>query len=236
MINKLKRELELLKEKVGNVQALAASHGLNPQPYSKSDHEAALRRIAGTLDYIYNRNIMNTEPPVKQITEEVLYHFNRGDIQYLNMNSTGDPFISPACVYLMDHVTGIKDFSEIHLHTNGLKFTKRWWDRRAALREKEFGIWQDITWAHYLENVKNLALGMIKLGLKKGDRVRIRNDLVVDKVYKGDCTFYERMKGHRGKTAVLINCLDDDHGRYYNIDLDNKLDCWGRDMFEGMEV
>ncbi len=99
------------------------------------DDSCQLKCPSCRLDYIYNRDIMETQPPVKQITEEVLYHFDRGNIQYLNMNSTGDPFISPACVYLMDNVKGIKDFSEIHLHTNGLKFTKRWWDNHENLHD-----------------------------------------------------------------------------------------------------
>jgi len=52
-----------------------------------------------------------------------------------------------------------------------LQKAKEWGDKQVALREKEFGIWQDVTWAQYLENVKTLSLGMISLGLKKGDKV-----------------------------------------------------------------
>jgi len=52
-----------------------------------------------------------------------------------------------------------------------LERAKEWGDTRVALREKEFGIWQDITWGQYLENVKALSLGMISLGLKKGDNI-----------------------------------------------------------------
>jgi len=52
-----------------------------------------------------------------------------------------------------------------------LQKAKEWKDKRVALREKEFGIWRDITWAQYLENVRALSLGMISLGLKKGDKV-----------------------------------------------------------------
>ncbi|MFC2013570.1 AMP-binding protein [Chloroflexota bacterium] len=48
---------------------------------------------------------------------------------------------------------------------------EEWGDERVALREKEFGIWQDISWTQYLENVKALSLGMISLGLKKGDKI-----------------------------------------------------------------
>jgi long-chain acyl-CoA synthetase len=47
---------------------------------------------------------------------------------------------------------------------------------KVAMREKEFGIWQPITWHDYLENVKYLALGLISLGLKDGDKVAMIGD------------------------------------------------------------
>jgi long-chain acyl-CoA synthetase len=47
---------------------------------------------------------------------------------------------------------------------------------RVAMREKEFGIWRPITWQDYLDNVKYLALGLIKLGLQEGDKVAMIGD------------------------------------------------------------
>ena len=47
---------------------------------------------------------------------------------------------------------------------------------RIALREKDLGIWQNITWPQYYKNVKRFSLGMIALGLKKGDRVSILSE------------------------------------------------------------
>ncbi len=44
---------------------------------------------------------------------------------------------------------------------------------RVALRRKEFGIWRDISWDEYLQNVKHVALGLIALGLEKGERVSV---------------------------------------------------------------
>ena len=44
------------------------------------------------------------------------------------------------------------------------------------MREKEFGIWRPITWHDYLENVKYLALGLIRLGLEEGDKVAMIGD------------------------------------------------------------
>ncbi|MDE2782388.1 MAG: AMP-binding protein [Gemmatimonadota bacterium] len=45
-----------------------------------------------------------------------------------------------------------------------------------ALREKEFGIWQETTWAEYLERVREFALGLVELGIEKGERIAIIGD------------------------------------------------------------
>jgi long-chain acyl-CoA synthetase len=47
---------------------------------------------------------------------------------------------------------------------------------KVALREKEFGIWRPITWQEYLEKVKYIALGLVKLGLKPEDKVSMIGD------------------------------------------------------------
>ena len=47
---------------------------------------------------------------------------------------------------------------------------------RIALREKEFGIWQEITWAGFLARVRFFALGLVDLGIEKGDRIAIIGD------------------------------------------------------------
>jgi long-chain acyl-CoA synthetase len=44
---------------------------------------------------------------------------------------------------------------------------------RIAMRKKDFGIWHDITWAEYLENVKHVTLGLHALGVKYGEHVAI---------------------------------------------------------------
>ncbi|HOO47241.1 MAG TPA: AMP-binding protein, partial [Deltaproteobacteria bacterium] len=44
---------------------------------------------------------------------------------------------------------------------------------RIALRMKEYGIWRDITWRQYLENVRRTALGLHHIGVKRGDHVAI---------------------------------------------------------------
>ena len=45
-----------------------------------------------------------------------------------------------------------------------------------ALREKEFGIWQEITWVRYLDRVRSFSLGLVELGVEKGDRIAIIGD------------------------------------------------------------
>jgi len=47
------------------------------------------------------------------------------------------------------------------------------YQNRVALREKNLGIWQEISWYVYCRHVRHFCLGMLELGLKKGDRVSI---------------------------------------------------------------
>lgn len=46
-----------------------------------------------------------------------------------------------------------------------------------ALRQKNYGIWNEITWSTYLENVRSLSLGLAnELDFKKGDKLAIIGD------------------------------------------------------------
>ena len=47
---------------------------------------------------------------------------------------------------------------------------------KVALREKEFGIWQPYTWQDYFEHVRDFTLGLVVLGLVKGDTISIIGD------------------------------------------------------------
>ncbi len=47
---------------------------------------------------------------------------------------------------------------------------------KVALREKDLGIWQRVTWQEYCEHVQHFALGLRALGLKKGDKLSILGD------------------------------------------------------------
>ena len=57
-----------------------------------------------------------------------------------------------------------------------LRQCRKYGDKKVAMREKEFGIWLPYTWQDYYENVKNLCLGMVSLGLKRGDKVAMIGD------------------------------------------------------------
>lgn len=45
-----------------------------------------------------------------------------------------------------------------------------------AIREKQQGIWQQWTWAQYLQEVRDLALGLVALGFEKGEKFAILSD------------------------------------------------------------
>jgi long-chain acyl-CoA synthetase len=47
---------------------------------------------------------------------------------------------------------------------------------RLALREKEYGIWNRYSWRHYYETACLVALGLLSLGIKPGDRVAIAGE------------------------------------------------------------
>jgi long-chain acyl-CoA synthetase len=45
-----------------------------------------------------------------------------------------------------------------------------------ALREKEFGIWQTTTWREFAAHVRDFALGLHALGVRRGDKIAILGD------------------------------------------------------------
>ena len=47
---------------------------------------------------------------------------------------------------------------------------------KVALREKELGVWQPYSWSDYFEHVHYFTLGLVSLGLAKGDTISIIGD------------------------------------------------------------
>lgn len=62
---------------------------------------------------------------------------------------------------------------------------------------------------------------------KVGDKVKIREDLVVDEIY-GDDSFAEEMERYKGKTATIT----DVYCGKYEIDIDDGDWCWTDEMLE----
>jgi long-chain acyl-CoA synthetase len=54
---------------------------------------------------------------------------------------------------------------------------------RTAMREKDLGIWRDITWREYGGSVRKVALALLALGLEKGDRVAIIGETTPEWLY-----------------------------------------------------
>lgn len=53
---------------------------------------------------------------------------------------------------------------------------KRFGGQKTAMRQKDLGVWRSFTWKDSYEQVKFLCLGLLKLGLKPGDKVCIIGD------------------------------------------------------------
>src|SRR5213082_1954786 len=47
---------------------------------------------------------------------------------------------------------------------------------RTALREKKLGIWHETSWTAYRDDVRDFALGLLGLGVGRGDKVAILGD------------------------------------------------------------
>lgn len=50
------------------------------------------------------------------------------------------------------------------------------WSDRVAMREKKFGIWKEFTWKDYDDYARQVAGGLMHLGLKRGDVVAILSE------------------------------------------------------------
>ena len=53
---------------------------------------------------------------------------------------------------------------------------ERYGNSQVAIREKELGIWQSTSWQGYFEQVRDFAMGLHKLGFKRGDNIAYAGD------------------------------------------------------------
>lgn len=52
----------------------------------------------------------------------------------------------------------------------------RYGDERVAIREKQYGIWQSVTWKGYYQKTRDFALGLSRLGFQPGDKLAYAGD------------------------------------------------------------
>lgn len=57
-----------------------------------------------------------------------------------------------------------------------LEQVEKFGDKKVALRQKELGIWREFTWADSYVQVRDFSLGMMVLGLQRGDKVATVGD------------------------------------------------------------
>ena len=57
-----------------------------------------------------------------------------------------------------------------------LRNYQKWGNKEVAMRQKDFGIWQNYTWKDEHENIKEISLGLVALGFVQGDKVAILGD------------------------------------------------------------
>ncbi|BED90088.1 AMP-dependent synthetase [Pseudoalteromonas sp. MM1] len=78
----------------------------------------------------------------------------------------------------MTHHDSINDFEMAELNTfpKILQFNAQQWPHETAMREKEFGIWNEFTWEDYNNRVKWLTLALLDKGTNKGDAIALLGD------------------------------------------------------------
>ena len=69
-----------------------------------------------------------------------------------------------------------------------------------ALRDKDLGIWNEITWKQYNDKVSYLALGLAKKGFKAGDVIALSDKLT--HIFELDETTLKSM-GNEGRKNVI---------------------------------
>jgi len=65
---------------------------------------------------------------------------------------------------------------------------EKYGDKKVAIRYKKYGIWTEFTWKDFYASIKYFALGMISLGLARGERVLLIGDNEPEWVYAAYAT------------------------------------------------
>ena len=67
------------------------------------------------------------------------------------------------------------------------------------MREKDLGIWQEISWSHYGEKAKLTGLALHTLGLEKGNVVSIASE--------GNLSGFILIWGQSVREEFLVECI-----------------------------
>ncbi len=112
--------------------------------------------------------------------------------------------------------------------------TKLFWKRvkdfdgKVAMREKDLGIWRSITWADYGRKARSVGLGLVSLGLQRGETVSILSDnnpewLYTDMGVLGAGGVSNGVYTTDSAKQVEYLCLDSDT-RYFFAENEEQLD------------
>src|ERR1700734_576387 len=74
---------------------------------------------------------------------------------------------------MMDYAARVE---EADTYPKMLRLNAREFGQEIALREKDLGLWKPFTWNDYQTRVRDFALGMVELGLARGDVIGIIGD------------------------------------------------------------
>ena len=74
---------------------------------------------------------------------------------------------------MMDYAARV---GEADTYPKLLRLNAREFGEEIALREKDLGLWKLFTWADYQRRVRDFTLGLVELGLKRGDVIGIIGD------------------------------------------------------------
>ena len=69
-----------------------------------------------------------------------------------------------------------RDYNILNTFPKILKNNAEVFSDRPCIREKEYGIWQTLTWSEFYNKAQILALGLKDKGLKRGDKISIIGD------------------------------------------------------------
>ena len=110
------------------------------------------------------------------------------------------------------------------------KQTSEKYSSRVALRKKEYGLWHDILWDEYYQEVKCIGSALISMGLKTGDCVSIIGDncpewVIIDLAIQcvGGVTVGIYSTNAWPQVEYIINHSD---SKFFFVENEEQLDKW----------